>query len=110
MCEYCYHVIQKLTRTILGQILFIIYANDLPDLCIHFHEILLSADDATLYKRVTCEDDRVSLQVGLDVVQEIEWSDRRLLKSNISKCNTVYGRYINRHYNYIIFVQQNYRK
>ena len=55
--------------TILGPILFIIYINDLPDLCQQFVEIYLFADDAKLYKHVTGEDDHVSLQTGLDVLQ-----------------------------------------
>ena len=82
-------------------ILFIIYINDLPDLCQQFVEIYLFADDAKLYKQVTGEDDHVSLQTGLDVLQE--WSDRWLLKLNISKCKTVlYGRNINYDYNYYL--------
>ena len=36
--------------TILGPILFIIYINGLPDLCQHFVEIYLFADDAKLFK------------------------------------------------------------
>ena len=63
----------------MGPILFIIYSNDLPDICQQFVEIYLFADDAKLYKHITSEDDHVSLQMGLDVLQE--WSDRWLLKS-----------------------------
>jgi len=40
-----------------------------------------------MYKHATSEDDHVSLQMGLDVLQE--WSDRWLLKLYISKCKTV---------------------
>ena len=53
--------------TILGPILFIMYINDLPDICKHF------ADDAKLYKHVLCDDDHKSLQCGLNALQE--WSD-----------------------------------
>jgi len=70
----------------LGPILFLIYINDLPDICQQFVEIYLFADDAKLYKHITSEDDHFSLQMGLDVLQE--WSDRWLLKLNISKCKT----------------------
>ena len=69
--------------TTLGPILFIIYINDLADLCQQFVEIYLFANDANAYKHIS-EDDQVSLQMGLDVLQE--WSDRWLLKLNISKC------------------------
>jgi len=87
--------------TILGPILFLIYINDLPYICQQFVEIYLFADDAKLYKHVTSEDDHVSLQMGLDVLQE--WSDRWLLKLNVSKCKTVfYGRNINHDYNYYL--------
>jgi len=37
--------------TILGPILFILYINDLADVCIHFANIYLFADDAKLYKQ-----------------------------------------------------------
>ena len=81
--------------------MFIIYINALPDLCQQFVEICLFADDSKLYNHVTDEDDHVSLQTGLDVLQE--WSDRMLLKLNISKCKTVfYGRNINYDYNYYL--------
>jgi len=54
-----------------------------------------------LYKHVTCEDDHGSLQMGLDVVQEL--IDRWLLKLNISKCKTVFCvRNINHYYNYYL--------
>jgi len=61
----------------------------LPDLCQQFVEIYLSADDTKLYKHVTSdsEDDHVSLQTGLDVLQE--WSDRWLLKLNVIKCKSL---------------------
>ena len=43
--------------TILGPILFVMYINDLPDVCKHFANIYLFADDAKLYKHVLCDDD-----------------------------------------------------
>jgi len=47
--------------TILCPILFIMYINDLPEVCIHFANIYLFADDAKLYKHVLCDDDHKSL-------------------------------------------------
>jgi len=71
----------KWNTTILLPLLFIIYINDLPDVCKQFDGILLFADDAKLlYKHTTCEDDNVSLQMRLDVPVVQKWSDRRLLK------------------------------
>jgi len=57
----------KWNTTILLPLLFIIYINDLPDVCKQFDGILLFANHAKLYKHITCEDDNVSLQMRLDV-------------------------------------------
>jgi len=48
------------------------YINDLPDICIHFANIYLFADDAKLYKHVLCDDDHKSavwLKCSLRVVR-----------------------------------------
>jgi len=85
--------------TILGPILFIMYISDLPDVCKHFANVYLFADDAKLYKHVLCDDDHESLQCGLNALQE--WSDKWLLKLNASKCKTVfYDRNIDHGYKY----------
>jgi len=55
---------------ILGFILFIIYINDLPDVCKQFINIYLLADAAKLYKRVITDNDSQVLQKGLNTVQE----------------------------------------
>ena len=51
--------------TILGPILFIIYVNDLPEICEEFPRIYLFADDAKLFRHVTCNEDHKALQLGL---------------------------------------------
>ena len=43
----------------LGLILFIIYINDLPEICEEFARIYLFADDAKLFKHVTCNEDHI---------------------------------------------------
>ena len=65
------------------------YINDLSDVCKHFANIYLFADDAKLYKHILCDDDHIkSLQCGLDALQE--WSDKWLLKLNATKqCSMV---------------------
>ena len=52
------------------------------------------ADDAKLFKHITCNEDHKALQLGLNAVQV--WSNKWLLKLNILKCKTVFfGRNIN---------------
>jgi len=85
--------------TILGPILFIIYVNDLPEICEQFVRIYLFADDAKLFKHVICDEDHKTLQLGLNALQD--WSNKWLLKLNILKCKTVFfGRNINKNYTY----------
>ena len=60
---------------ILGPILFIIYINDLPEICEEF-------------AHVTCNEDHEALQLGLNALQD--WSNKWLLKLNILKCKTVF--------------------
>jgi len=56
--------------TILGPILFIIYINNLLDVCKQFIHVYLFADNAKLYKRVITDDDHQVLQKGLNTFQE----------------------------------------
>jgi len=74
--------------TILGPVLFIIYINDLPEICEQFVRIYLFADDAKLFKHVICDEDHKALQLGLNALQD--WSNKWLLKLNIFKCKTVF--------------------
>ena len=74
--------------TIHGPVPFIIYINDLPEICEEFARIYLFADDAKLFKHVTCNEDHKALQLGLNALQD--WSNKWLLKLNILKCKTVF--------------------
>jgi len=74
--------------TILGPILYIIYIDDLPDVCKQFINVYLFADDAKLYQHVITDDDHQVLQKGLNTFQE--WSDRWLLRLNINKCKIAF--------------------
>jgi len=70
--------------------MFIMYINDLPDVCTHFANIYLFADDAKLYKHVLCDDDHKSLQCGLNALQE--WSDKWLQSKmlvSVKQCSMV---------------------
>jgi len=79
--------------TILGPLLFIIYINDLPEVCKNLCSIFLYADDAKLYKHVLQDKDHTDLQTAVDSMQE--WMKKWLLKLNIDKCKVVsYGRHV----------------
>ena len=64
-----------------GPILFLIYVNDLTD------EISsksgLFADDSSIYRPITCREDRLALQEDLDKVTQ--WCDKWKMKLNTSK-------------------------
>ena len=87
--------------TILGPILFIIYINDLLEICEEFARIYLFADDAKLFSHVTCNEDHKVLQLGLNALQD--WSNKWLLKLNILKGKTVF--FWTKHKNYTYSVQ-----
>jgi len=55
--------------TILDAMLFIIYINDLPDMCTRFANVYLSADDAKLCRHILSDEDHYSLQSGLYALQ-----------------------------------------
>jgi hypothetical protein len=77
--------------SILGPILFIIFINDLVDVCGISSELFLYADDAKLFKHIRDTVDTNALQNDLDKFKQ--WSDRWLLKLNPKKCRVVsYGR------------------
>ena len=69
--------------TVLGPLLFVIYINDILDNI--DSEGLLFADDAKIYRKITCRDDAKILQ---DDIQKLEaWSDLWLLKFHPDKCH-----------------------
>ena len=73
----------------------------LPEICEEFARIYLFADDAKLFRHVTCNEDHKALQLGLNALQD--WSNKWLLKLNILKCKTVsFGRNINKNYTYSV--------
>ena len=78
--------------TVLGQVLFVIYINDLLD------EIssdgLMFADDTKIFRQIASQEDAVELQSDLQKLQE--WSNIWLLQFNAEKCHVLpLGRFEN---------------
>ena len=77
--------------SVLGPLLFIIYINDLVEVCSQGSRLFLYADDAKIFKHISNDFDKVDLQSDLDSVKQ--WSDTWLLKLNEKKCKVIsYGK------------------
>ena len=76
-----------------------------PAYCELESESYLFADDAKLFKHIINQLDNIKLQSSINALQE--WSDRWMLKLNLSKCKIVsFGREVNNDYMYSINVNQ----
>lgn len=73
--------------SVLGPILFIIYINDIDNVCCGDTALQLFADDTKLYSRVTLDNTSISLQNSLDRLSQwaLEWQ----LTINVSKCSVL---------------------
>ena len=71
--------------SVLGPTLFLTYINDLLDGLQSGGKLF--ADDAKIFRRIKCPEDRQRLQADLDKLQE--WSNRWLLKFNEKKCTVL---------------------
>ena len=70
--------------TILGPILFLIFINDMPNVCENLSRIYLFADDAKLYKHILINDDYIYLKESCQNM--FDWSAKWCMNLNISKC------------------------
>jgi len=79
--------------TVLGPLLFLIYINDLPDVCDSYSKMFLFADDAKIYTYVNNTGDSMSLQLNLN--KFYRWTENWKLVLNTDKCTVCrYGRNI----------------
>ena len=69
--------------TVLGPLLFVVYINDILDNI--DSEGLLFADDAKIFRTITCKNDALLLQQ--DILQLEAWSEKWLLKFHSDKCH-----------------------
>ena len=91
--------------SILGPLLFILYINDLPDICEGDAGIYLFADDAKLFKFIQSPADHLVLQTNINKLQD--WSNKWLLKLNVKKCKAIsFRRSSTEKYDYSIVVDQ----
>jgi hypothetical protein len=73
--------------SVLGPLLFVIFINDLPEIIEGEGDIYLFADDAKISKQIRSVEDQVQLQERCNALQS--WSEKWLLKLNISKCKVL---------------------
>jgi hypothetical protein len=73
--------------SVLGPLLFVIFINDLPDVCSNLCDAYLFADDAKLYKCITNIRDSEALNQGF--INIVKWSENWLMKLNLSKCKVL---------------------
>lgn len=72
--------------SVLGPLLFLLFVNDLPEWI--RTNIRLFADDAKIWKEISCLDDQRDLQEDLDRMRR--WSEEYLLEFNPIKCNVMH--------------------
>ena len=74
--------------SLLGQLLFVVYANDLQTTAASNCSLLLYADDKKCYKTIKTDDDSKKLQEGLHLLYR--WSIDWRLNFNIKRCDCVH--------------------
>jgi len=79
------HVLVTLYKDL--YLLFIIYANDIQEICHLGSDLYLYADDSNLFRYISGDNDSIALQSDLNSLKD--WFKKWLLKLNINKCNVV---------------------
>ena len=73
--------------SVLGPVLFVIFINDMPDVCKYLSEVFLFADDSKLYKHINDNTDYLCLKQSCQNVYD--WSNEWCMKLNIDKCKVL---------------------
>ena len=73
--------------SILGPLLFIIFINDLVDICTNNIKLFLLADYAKMYCHVKDIADKDKLQTRID--KFVNWTDKWQVKLNVDKCKVI---------------------
>ena len=74
--------------SILGPLLFIIYANDMPDCSSGESKLALFADDSKLFRSMSSRSSSATLQSDLNSL--FQWSENWKMSFNISKCQVLH--------------------
>ena len=73
--------------SVLGPLLFVIFINDLPDICDVLSNSFLFADGAKLYKCIQSQSDSEALNRCFQCI--LAWCDIWLMSLNINKCKVL---------------------
>ena len=73
--------------SVLGPLLFLIYINDLPEVCEELSRVFLFADDAKLFRIIHCIDYCKILNECCQTF--FDWSEQWFLNVNVNKCKVL---------------------
>ena len=72
--------------TVMGPLLFLLYINDMPNVVTY--NVRHFADEAIIYREISNQEDRLSLQNDLDAL--CEWSKAWQMSFDTTKCHAMH--------------------